>query len=213
MSEALYRATQDVSEEDLPDMVLAREELPDELRDFLPVREGVLDNETMAEHGFPGTTTEETRATGRITGYLREFASPNQTSGGGASGLLRAGSNVIAATVVHLFHDGQQVSRWMNGRFLGEFQRFVGRELEEGQQIISADPLQFEGFSDEAVGLRTLQTSQVGLISSTIVDFRVGRLLGVAYLVTLGDAERTQTASGLGLELERRMIRVVLSSN
>jgi len=203
LPDALDRAAEGIREEDLSSMALAREELPYELREFQLAREGVLDNADMAEHGFPGSTTGEVRATGRITGYLREFVTPAPP---------QEGSNVIAATVVHLFQDKLQVSRWMTGKFLGDFQRSVGRELGRGQQLISADRLQYEGFSDEAVGLRTLQTSDAGLVSSTIVDFRVGRLLGVAYLVTLGDVERKELVGQIGIELERRIVRILLGA-
>ena len=68
MSEALDRATQDIGEEDLPSMVLDKEELPYELQEFQVAREGDLNNQTMAEHGAPGSTSEEIRTTGRITG-------------------------------------------------------------------------------------------------------------------------------------------------
>ena len=206
MSEALDRVSQVVGEEDLSRMVLERQELPQELQEFQPARDGVLDNETMAAHGFPGSTTGETRATGRITGYLREFIGATDPV------ILQTGSNVIAATVVHLFRDKDEVSRWMVEKFLGEFQRSVGQELGEDQQLISADQLQFDGFADEAVGLRTVQTTRAGLVSSTIVDLRVGRLLGVAYLVALGDVERTQLVSQMGLGLEKKMVGVLLGS-
>lgn len=206
MSEAFDRATQDVGEGDLASMVLDKPELPHELQEFQVAREGALDNETMAAQGFPGSTTGETRATGRITGYLREFVSTVQPE------VLQPGSNIIAATVVHLFHDGEEVSRWMRGKFIGEFQRFVGKELGQGQELLSADQLQYGGFSDEEVGLRTLQATPAGLVSSTIVDFRVGCLLGVAYLVSLGDVERTQLVRQMGIELERRIVSVLLGS-
>ena len=206
MAEAFDRVTGGIGEQDLPSMVLAREELPYELQEFELARDGILDNETMAEQGFPGSTTGETRATGRTTGYLREFVSPAQPD------TLPAGSNLIAATVVHLFQEGDQVSRWMTEKFLGEFQRFVGQELRQSQQLVSADQVQVDGFSDEVVGLRTVQTTHAGLVSSTIVDFRVGRLLGVAYLVSLGDVERNQLARQMGIELERKMVKVSLGS-
>lgn len=180
MSEALYRATQAVTEAHLADMVLTSEELPAALRGFQLVRDGILENETMADHGFPGTTTEETRLTGRINGYLSEFIAAEHTGGPLPP---QDGSDLIAATVVHLFHDQEEVSRWMTNKFLGEFKYFVGRDLGSGQQLLKADPLEFEGLSDESVGLRTLQTTEFGLVSSTVSDFRVGRLLGVAYLV------------------------------
>ena len=206
MSESLYRASQAVGEADLSSMVLAREELPDELRELEFTREEVLDNETMAEQSFPGSTTEEIRGAGRMTGYLREFVSPLQP------GLLHAGSNLIAATVIHLFQDGEAVSRWMTEKFLGGFQRMVGQELGGEQHLISADQLQIDGFSDEAVGIRTLQTTDTGPVSSTIVDFRVGRLLGVAYLVALGDVEQKRLVGQMGIELERKIVKVLLGA-
>ena len=206
MSEALERATQDITEQDLASMVLVKEDLPDRFREFQRGREGPLDNETMAAQGFPGSTTEDIWATGRITGYLREFVTPIQPE------LMEDGSDLITATVVHLFRDRDAVSRWMEEKFLGEFQRSVGKEIGLGQQLIAADRLDYEGFYDEAVGLRTLQTSRAGLVTSSIFDFRVGRLLGVAYLVTLGDGDQHQAVGELGLELERRMVRVVLDA-
>ena len=206
MSEALERATEDITEQDLASMVMAKEELPDRFRGFQSGREGSVDNETMAAQGFPDSTTEDVWATGRITGYLREFVSPVQPD------TLEDGSDLIAATVVHLFQDRDAVSRWMKEKFLGEFQRFVGGKIGRGQQLIAADRLDYEGFYDEAVGLQTLQTSRAGLVTSSVVDFRVGRLLGVACLVTVGEGDRHQAVGELGLRLERRMVRVVLDA-
>ena len=204
MSESLYRATLRVTDADLPGMVLSEDGLPVELGGFRLSRDGFLDNQAMAAQGFPGSTTGDILATGRITGYLREFATPVQPE------LLGEGSEVMAATVVHLFHDDQEVSRWMTEKFLGDFRRFEGRELAEYQELISVQSLELEGFSDEAVGLRTVQTTPTGLASSTIADFRVGRLLGVAYAVTLGDHERAPLVTRIGQELERRMVSVAL---
>ena len=206
MPGALDSATQTVAEEDLANMVLVREELPDELRGFQLAREGVLDNETMAAQGFPGSTTGETRATGRLTGYLREFVSAVDTAA------LQPGSSVMAATLLHIFRHKDEVSGWMKEKFLGEFQRFAGKDLGKGQQIVRAEQIPIDGFSDEAVGLRVLQTTPAGLVSSTIVDFRVGRLLGVAYLVALGDVEQRELVTQMGVELERRTVRVLLGA-
>ena len=206
MASALYRSTQSTSEADLSSMVVVKEELPDEFGEFEVAREGSLDNEALAAEGFPGGTTEDIRAAGRITGYLGEFVCSTEPH------LLQPGSDVVATTVVHLFSDGQAVSRWMKERFLGEFRKFVGREIGRGEHLVSAKRLHLEGFSDETVGLRTLQTLNNGLVSSTIVDFRVGRLLGVAYVVSLGDVERVGLALRLGLELERRIVKVLLGT-
>ena len=204
MSEALYRATLGVEEEDLPRMVLVKDQLPLELQDFLVSKEGVLDNETMAEQGLPGTTVEGIAATGRATGYIREYVNPMEAAA------FETGSVLMAASVVHLFEDRQEVSRWMNEEFLEKSKRFAGQEIQPGQHLISVDHLRFDGFSDESVGLSTLQATPAGLISSNVVDFRVGRLLGVAYLVLLGEAGEDRFVNQMGLELERRIVRVIL---
>jgi hypothetical protein len=70
--------------------------------------------------------------------------------------------------------------------------------------------LAFQGFADEAAGLRVLQSSPMGPISSTVVDFRLGRLLGVAYVATFGNYERQEIVERLGHALERKIVRVVL---
>ena len=206
MSEALYKATTELAEGDLSWMVLAKEDLPDRFKEFPVSQEIILDNEAMAEHGIPGTTPEETRATGRLTGYLLEFT--NHV----AIDALTPGSDILVATVVHMFEDKASVSRWMSEKFVREFRHMEGQELKPGQQLISVDVLQMEGFSDEAVAIRSVQTTPVGVASSTIVDFRVGRLLGVAYNVVLGDIDRTELVRQLGVSLEMKIVRVLLGA-
>ena len=48
------------------------------------------------------------------------------------------------------------------------------------------------------------------MISSTVVDFRLGRLLGVAFVGTVGEHERSDLAMKIGQSLEKRMVAVVL---
>jgi hypothetical protein len=48
------------------------------------------------------------------------------------------------------------------------------------------------------------------LVSSTVVDFRVGRILGVAYVGSVGDHTRLEEATELGLALEQNLVSVVL---
>jgi hypothetical protein len=50
----------------------------------------------------------------------------------------------------------------------------------------------------------------MGPISSTVVDFRLGRLLGVVYVATFGNYERQEVVERLGHALERKIVRVVL---
>ena len=205
MSEALSRATQTLTTSDLPRMVLAQHDLPAALRGFLLAREGPLDNATMAQQGFPGSTAERFRAIGRITGYLREFAAPAPEGEE-----IPLGYDVLAATVVHLFDDPEGVSRWIDEIFVGEFCARVEDELHPEQRLLMVERLTPRGFADEAVGLRVLQSNDPGPVSSTIIDFRVGRLLGVAYVATLGNSGRLELVEQLAHALERRFVQVAL---
>jgi hypothetical protein len=207
MSEALNRATHAIREVDLPRMVLERADLPAAFHEFQLAREGLLDNATMAEQGFPGNSVESIAATGRLTGYLREFVAPMP-----ASGVIPAGYDLAVATVVHLFEDPEGVLRWMQESFLGQFEAHVGQEVHPGQYLLMVERLAFEGFSDAAVGLRVLQSSPQGPVSSTVVDFRVGRLLGVAYVASYGNCERRAVVAQIGQALERQFVRVALGA-
>ena len=59
-------------------------------------RDDPLDNETMAQQGFSGSTAERFRAVGRITGYMWRFAAPAPEGDE-----IPAGYDLLAATVVH----------------------------------------------------------------------------------------------------------------
>src|SRR2546422_4844145 len=205
MSEAIHRATQTITPDDLPRMVLYQRDLPAALRHFLPTRENPLDNETMAQQGFPGSTAERFRAVGRITGYMREFAAPAPEGD-----VIPVGYDLLAATVVHLFDDPEGVSRWIDEIFVGDFYAHIDHELHPGQRLLTVERLTPRGFADAAVGLRVLQSSEPGPVSSTIIDFRVGRLLGVAYVATLGNCARLDLVEQLAHTLERRFVQVAL---
>ena len=86
----------------------------------------------------------------------------------------------------------------------------LGESVGEDQQLISTERLELSGFFDEAVGLKVLQGGAQGLLASTVIDFRVGRILGVAFVGTLGDHGRLDLAAQLALALEKRIVRVVL---
>lgn len=206
MADALTRATYDISEEELVRMLLEREQLPEEFREFEPFREGPLDNASLAEEGFPGNTAESFREMGRVTGYLREFAVAGDTVPTGE------GSSLMVATVVHLFRDEQAVSRWMTDVFLQQFEGNVGKPTQSGQELIAAEKVEVGGLHGEAVAVRAVQEGPQGPVSSTVIDFRVGRLLGVAFVVSRGDVERSGLAEQVAVGLERQMMRVVLGA-
>jgi hypothetical protein len=205
MSEALNRATRAIRDVDLPRMVLDLRELPPEFQGFHPSHDGVLDNATMAEQGFPGNSAERFAALGRIMGYVQEFAAPVPRGE-----VIPVGYDLAVATVVHLFEDAPGVSRWMQEVFLAQFEANTGQELHAGQHLLMVERLRFDGFADEVVGLRVVQSGPQGPISSTVVDFRVGRLLGVVYIAALGNCERRAAVEHLGHALERKIVRVVL---
>lgn len=205
MSEALNRATRSIREADLSRMVLDLAELPPEFQGFHPSRDGILDNATMAEQGFPGNSAESFAALGRMTGYVQEFAAPVPRGE-----VIPVGYDIAAATAVHLFEEAQGVARWMQEIFLGQFEANAGGEIHPDQHLLMVERLPFRGFSDEVVGLRVLQSGPQGPVSSTVVDFRVGRLLGVVYIAAFGNCERQVIVERLGHALERKIVRVVL---
>ena len=202
---ALSRATFRITEDQLEYMVLDRENMPQEFQGYQVVREEVLENQTMAERGFTGSTAERFRLAGRINGYVREFGPTSNMS-------VFDGFDFVGATVAHLFDNPDSVNGWMQDIFIKDFEDNVGDSVGEGQQLISVQQLQPAGFFDEAVALRVLQGSAAGLLSSTVIDFRVGRILGVAFVGSVGDQERLDLAGRLAKSLEKRIVQVVLGS-
>ena len=204
-SMSLERATFRVTESDLEYMALDKGDLPPEFQGYQPVRVGLLDNAMMAEHGFPGSTAQRFRLAGRINGYMREFG-PTADMG------THDGFNFVGATVAHLFDTPDSVHGWMHDIFLKDFEANVGESVGEAQQLVSTERLELSGFFDEAVGIRILQGGPQGLLASTVIDFRVGRILGVAFVGTLGNHQRQELATQLALTLEKRIVRVVLGA-
>ena len=200
---ALDRATFGISEESLQYMVLEKSDMPEEFQGFQVVREGPLDNETMAQHGFQGNSPERFRTLGRVTGFMRELG---ETSSAGD------GFNFLGATVAHLFDNPKTVTDWMHEVFIKDFEANIGESVGEDQQLISTKRLETSGFFDEAVALKVLQGGTAGLVSSTVLDFRVGRILGVAFVGTVGDHERLDLATQLAQSLERQIVKVVLGA-
>jgi hypothetical protein len=100
----------------------------------------------------------------------------------------------------------------MHEVFVKDFEENVGESVGEDQQLISTQRLETSGFFDEAVALKVLQGGAAGLISSTVLDFRVGRILGVAFVGTVGDHERLDLATQLAQSLEKRIVQVVLGA-
>ena len=200
---SVSRATEDIGMDEVETMPLMGVELPSRFENFQPSRESELDNETMAEHGFPGSDAERFRTMGRIGGFMREFVSVVPSFG-------TDGVDFMAATVAHLFDTPESVHEWMHDVFLKDFETNVGADIGNNQRLLGSERLEPSGFYDEAVALKALHEDNGRLISVTIVDFRVGRVLGVAFVGTLGDHVRIEEATELGVALEQRIVSVAL---
>ena len=200
----LYRATETITENELSWMVLDQRDLPGEFSGFRPLREGPLDNDTMAKQSFAGRTGNDLLALGRITGHLKEFAATSSPEG------VPPGTSLAVATVVHLFTDGDAVSRWITEVFQREFEAAIGEEVAPGYRIESAEAFSPRGLAGETVGMDVEQRGPAGAASSTVIDFRVGRLLGVAYAVTAEEPGERSPIEAVAAALERKMVRVVL---
>ena len=203
MSASVTRATYEIGESDLPRMVLVEDDLPSRYQDYQTLSEGGLDNHTMAAHGFDGASEERFRQVGRVSGFLREFGLPGPQ-------VYADGLDFVVASVVHLFDSPESVHRWMLDVFLGDFADNVGVDLGNGQVLKEIEHLTPEGFFDESVGLRTIHDSSGHTVSSTVIDFRVGRILGVVFVTTFGDHRRLEEASELGIAMERVIVSAAL---
>ena len=180
-------------------MVLEKPEFPEFFQGHQVVREGALDNTTLAENGFKGSTAKRFSDAGRVSGAMRELGPTSNMA-------MSDGFDFMAASVVHLFDSPDSVHYWMHDIFLKDFEDQIGQSVGQGHQLVSATRLEPQGFFDEAVGLRILQGGANGLISSTVVDFRVGRLLGVVFIGAVGDHDRLTPVEQLGQTLEKRMV-------
>tara|TARA_Y100000996_G_scaffold76218_3_gene51331 strand:- start:3355 stop:3999 length:645 start_codon:yes stop_codon:yes gene_type:complete len=201
----LKRATDAVREEDLEHMLLDIDDLPSELTGFEIAREGILDNTTMADHGFPGQTVESIGARGRITGYVREFA-PEELE------TALDGDLITVGTVIHLFETDNDPSEWIDDIFLKEFLGSVGNLNDNGHELIHAEQVELSGFYGKSASIFAVHEIPNGTLGSTIVDFSIGRLLGVTFVVTLGETQNLELAKDLALSLERQVVSVALGS-
>ena len=202
---SIDRATYSVGESALDVMVLEKSAFPESFQGHQIIREGTLDNDTLAQNGFEGTTSKRFSEAGRVTGVMRELGPTSNMA-------MVDGFDFMAASVVHLFDSPDSVHSWMHEIFLKDFEDRVGESVGQGHQLVSATRLEPQGFFDEAVGLRVLQGGVDGLISSTVIDFRVGRLLGVVFIGAVGDHDRLEQVEKLGQDLEKRIVSVVLGS-
>lgn len=199
------RATFDLDERHLPDLALLAEDLPEPYLGYRLRREGELNNRQMAERGFPEASEERFAAIGRVSGFMREFGPPPPA-------LASDGVDFAVGSVAHIFGSPENVGAWMREVFLGDFFANAGADVGGGQTLARVERLEPQGFYDEAVGLKTLHYGSGHTISSTIIDFRVGRILGVAFVATVGDYPRLNETTRLGIAMEQLIVAVSLGA-
>ena len=205
MPDPVTHATFDLRETDLPRLVLLEDDLPLIYHDYKLQTDGSLDNWTMAEHGFEGATEERFYDIGRIQGFQREFGPPSPH-------LTADGVDFAIGSVAHLFRTPEGVRQWMHEVFLNDFAENVGTDVGGGQMLVGIEPVEPHGFYDEAVGLKIIHDSLGRTISSTVIDFRVGRVLGVVFVATVGDHLRLEETTELGIAMEKLIVSAALGA-
>ncbi len=203
MSSTVSQATLLLGESDLPRMVLSETDLPPPYEAYRMIRDGELDNAELSEHGFEAANAERFARAGRITGFVREFGAPS-------SWIDVDGADLIVASVAHLFQTPESVHGWMHEVFLADFRNNVGAVVGDGQTLLEVEELDPEGFFDESVGIKAVHDAGGRTISSTVIDFRVGRILGVVYVVTVGNHLRLSESTSVGIAMEKRIVAVAL---
>lgn len=203
LKSALFKATVSTEPKDIPQMLLSHEDLPPSYIHYKVARQGVLSNQHMAENGFPDNSEQKYKNTGRKTGYIREF--------GSASDFQSDNRAIFAvASVAHLFDTPDSVSNWINDVFYRDFQNHVGKQLGHSQNLLEVNRLKSAAFFDESLAIKAIHETSHGLVSSTIIDFRVGRILGVVFISAFGTGNNLDETTELGIALEKKIVTTIL---
>lgn len=202
----LSQLTRTITPDDLRAMTLDRSQLPGELAGFEELRKADLDNAAYARSGDVAITTEALAEANRLDGYETGFAVPQ-----GGSTLAEEPAELLeASTAVHLFERPEDAQAWIDATFVDGFLRSVGETDALDRRVTGVERLDAHGFYGHAAGMFVLRDVPGGELASTIVEFQVGRVLGVATAVAKVDRTYLDLACDLGSRLERQIVRVVL---
>ncbi len=204
----LARFTLDVASPDLRHMTLDKSGLPGEVAAFEPLRDEQVDNDAYAKRGESLESLESLAAAKRLDGYETAFVVPQ-----GASTLAEEPAELLeVATAVHLFESPDDVEAWIDNAFVNRLRGGVGESDALDRKIAGVELLRPAGFYGRAAGLLVLREVPGGEIASTVVEFQLGRVLGVASAVSKADKSHFDLAVDLGSRLERQIVRVVLDA-
>lgn len=206
VEDRIAQMTLSVSPDALRQMVLDLPLLPSELRRFELLQEAAIDNHTLANRSGGRDTIESLTEAGRLDGYHMSFAVEQ-----GSSTLAEEPADLLeVSTSVHLFEKPDDVRGWIENSFIKRLRDSVGHEDQQGQRITGVELLSPSGFHASCGGLLILQDVPGGELATTVVEFELGRILGVATAVAKVDLSYLNLVNQIGLELERQIVRVVL---
>ncbi len=206
IGDELERALQSVTENDLAIMVLPQEELGEEFADLeIDEDSGFQNNEQATDDTInPEDTGEDLERAGRINGYELEYVAPDLLS------MLEAGEGVaVVETMVHLFKDAGAASDFLAEQ-VEDYQRFEGKEVMPSMTLQEAQTFAVDGLADEAIGVRARVSFGDMQLYGTGVYFRLGRLVGEAWIATGDDADVNSQVKTIARALEERIEGVLL---
>jgi hypothetical protein len=181
-SDALQKALEDITDDDLAVMVLPADELGEDYEDLEVSGDesGHISNSAAAEDSFDtDTTAEDLEELGRISGYDLSYEDPDFLSLDSIGGLLGA------LTSVTLFEDAEGASAFLE-KEKSDAEEQEG-ETEAGVRVESVETRNVD-LADEATGMEFHASIGEVDIYGSAVYLRLDRLVGLA-AVTRGDDE------------------------
>ena len=202
MDQALIEATKRLGEVDQPSLLLQEDELPPVLAGLRLAHDALHDNDALARELFADVGAPALRSEyGRLTGWVRRFAADARGE--------KPGAPTAAGVTCHLYTGPEDVERWVTQVFPG---RFEGREGQKapaakalGLQLAAVRRVKVPGLRDISQGMRVTIEDPGGLRTQTIVDFRVGSVLGVVFVVASGDVDCVPFVAPLAAAQERKI--------
>jgi hypothetical protein len=129
------------------------------------------------------------------------------------AGHLNLGTDIAVATLVDLFDSGEAITHWMTQVFISDMEKSVGKYVELDQEMLSAVRCKPEGLADESAEMHVFHKPSPWEISSTAVDFCVGRLLGVVFCITFATVQCRNETRHVAKNVENKILKAVLGGS